>query len=59
MSRIRLNNRDREIKITLARNKENDVYKRKHYWLVLNAPIVADFNAPDDKTEGGVKLVGR
>ena len=36
------------IKITLARNKENELYKRKHYWLVLNAPIVADFNAPDD-----------
>ena len=36
------------IKITLARNKENELYKRKHYWLVLNAPIVVDFNAPDD-----------
>ena len=35
-------------KIILARNKENELYKGKHYWLVLNAPIVADFNAPGD-----------
>ena len=40
------------IKITLARNKENELYKRKHYWLVLNAPIVVDFNAPDDTLDG-------
>ena len=34
--------------MTLARNRENEVYNRKHYWLVLNAPIVAGVNAPID-----------
>jgi len=36
------------IGIALAGNRGNEVYKRKYYWLVLNAPIVAGFNAPDD-----------